>query len=60
MQIFSIWLESRYHLCILGFIYNLFFIVWNITTVVGITYRGNMRECIIHVRLIVTDIRIGN
>ena len=44
---------------ILGLSSNLFRILQDIPTVVGITCRGHIRECRIYVQLILIDIRIG-
>ena len=58
MHVFDIQSEYQNHALILGLGRNLFHILHNIPTVVGITIRGNGYEWIIYDQLIWTNIHI--
>ena len=58
MHALNIQLEDWNHTCILRLSRNLFCILQNIPTIVGIMYRGHGCECTIYVFLIVIDVRI--
>ena len=57
MKMFDMCLEDHNCARILGLIKNLLRILWNILTVVGITFRGHVCECIIYAKYILINIR---
>ena len=59
MHTFNILSEDQNQAWVLGLSINLFWILKNIPTVVGITYMENGRECIIYERLILIDLLIS-
>ena len=59
MHAFGIQSADLNHACILGLRSNLFRIMRNFPTAVGITGRGHVFECRIYVVLIVINLHIG-
>ena len=59
MHAFNVQLADQNRAYVLGSSRNLFRILRNIPTVVGITRRGHGCECRIYARLIVIDLCIG-
>ena len=59
IHMFHILLEYHNHSCVLGFSGDLFHILHNIPTSVGITYRGGGFKCGIYAFLFLIYVRIG-
>ena len=57
---FDIWSSNQNHAWILGLSRNLFRILYNVPSVIGIMRRGNDWKCGIYVPLVLIDLRISS